>query len=325
VPTERAIVDAYTRRALLLLRVGRGLGQDAAAELRKLGKELRAILGGAEINALGRRELTALLREVDAAIAQRYASIAEQQAEELANLAEIEAQWAAPQHRTRIAPAIAAGLLVLGLPLARHWQRQAEGLTDRVAAAVRSAATTGQDASALLAAIVGQGRPGRERGGLMEGARQQATTLAATSAHAAAYEARQRAWAARGVRYLKWHAILDPHTTIGCAARAGLIYTTDFQPVNHDIPLDRPPPRHFNCRSLLAPMDSRFEPPGDGQDTYSESLDDWLKRQPEMMQDELLGPTRAALWRAGKLDARGLLGRDGAVLSVAELARVLPG
>lgn len=122
-PTERAIVDAYTRRALLLLRVGRGLGQDAAAELRKLGKELRAILGGAEINALGRRELTALLREVDAAIAQRYASIAEQQAEELANLAEIEAQWAAPQHRTRIAPAIAAGLLVLGLPLARHWQR----------------------------------------------------------------------------------------------------------------------------------------------------------------------------------------------------------
>lgn len=38
-----------------------------------------------------------------------------------------------------------------------------------------------------------------------------------------------------------------------------------------------------------------------------------------MMQDELLGPTRAALWRAGKLDARGLLGRDGAVLSVAEL------
>ena len=60
-PTERAIVDAYTRRALLLLRVGRGLGQDAAAELRKLGKELRAILGGAEINALGRRELTAIL------------------------------------------------------------------------------------------------------------------------------------------------------------------------------------------------------------------------------------------------------------------------
>lgn len=318
-PSERAIVDAYTRRALLLLRVGRGLGRDAATELRKLAKELRVILGGASVGELGRRDLAALLREVDAAIVARYAIIVETQASELALLAEVEAGWAEASRRPPVGVPRATGLLVLGLPLARHWERQAEGLTDRIASAVRTAATTGQDTPALLATIVGQGRPGRERGGLMEGARQQAATLADTSAHAAAYEARQRAWESGGVRYLKWHSILDTRTTIGCAARAGLIYTTDFQPVNHDVPIDQLPPRHFNCRSLLAPMAPDFEPPGDGQDTYSESLNDWLKRQPEMMQDELLGPTRAALWRAGKLDARGLLGRDGAVLSVAEL------
>lgn len=38
----------------------------------------------------------------------------------------------------------------------------------------------------------------------------------------------------------------------------------------------------------------------------------------------MLGPTRAALWRAGKLDARGLLGKGGEVLSVKELAAAYP-
>ncbi len=114
-------------------------------------------------------------------------------------------------------------------------------------------------------------------------------------------------------------SILDHRTTIGCAVRAGKLYTLDFQPVGHDIPIDQPPPRHWNCRSILVPMSPDFAPPGDGQDPYTESLDAWLKRQPENVQDELLGPTRAALWRSGAIDARGLLGRGGETLSVAEL------
>jgi len=114
-------------------------------------------------------------------------------------------------------------------------------------------------------------------------------------------------------------SILDHRTTIGCAVRAGKLYTLDFQPVGHDIPIDQPPPRHWNCRSILVPMSPDFAPPGDGQDPYTESLDAWLKRQPERVQDELLGPTRAALWRSGAIDARGLLGRGGETLSVAEL------
>ena len=324
-PAERALVDAYTRRALLLLRVANGLGADAGRELRALARDLRRLLADADLQAMGRRDLAALLREIETAIANRYSAIAEHQTQALYDLARTESAWATKTgHLTRPASdtamqAVLAGLVVMGLPLSRQWGRQATNLTDRVAATVRTAQATAQAAPDLLAAIVGQGRRGRERGGLMEAARQQAATLADTSAHTAAYAGRQAAWKAGGTRYLKWHAILDQRTTLGCAARAGKIYTTDFQPVGHDIPIDQPPPRHWNCRSLLVAMAPDYAPPGDGQDAYTESLDAWLTRQPSEVQDEMLGPTRAALWRSGKVDARGLLGRGGEPLSVAAL------
>lgn len=322
--SERAIVDAYTRRALLLLRVGGGLGEEAIAELAALARDLRGVIAGADLSSLGKRDMAALLRDIETAIDDAFARIAEAQQTRLDELGDTEAAWAADAFGTRhaSAPALAAvlaNLLVLGYPLAKLWQRQGAGLADRLGATLRTAAAMGTAPADMLAAIFGQGPRGRERGGLFEQARTQAATLADTSVHAAAYAARQVAWKAGGIQYLKWHSILDHRTTIGCAVRAGKLYTLDFQPVGHDIPIDQPPPRHWNCRSILVPMSPDFAPPGDGQDPYTESLDAWLKRQPENVQDELLGPTRAALWRAGTIDARGLLGRGGETLSVAEL------
>lgn len=324
-PTEQAIIDAYTRRALLLLRVGAGFGEDAIADLRKLARTLRGLIAGSDLSALGRRELAALLREVETAITDAYAGIAQAQAASLAELAAADAAWASDQFGARAASVSAldaalAAMLVLGYPLAKLWQRQGAGLADRTAATIRTAAAMQTPVGDVLGAVLGQSG----RGGLFEQARNQAATLADTSAHAAAYAARQAAWKSAGVQYLKWHSILDQRTTIGCAVRAGKLYTLDFQPVGHDIPIEQPPPRHWNCRSLLAPMAPDFVPLGDGQDPYTESLDAWLKRQPESVQNELLGPTRAALWRAGKLDARGLLGRGGETLSVAELKALHP-
>lgn len=320
-PTERAIVDAYTRRALLLLRVGGGQRARVTRELRALARDLRAVLAGIELAALGRRELSALLREVEALVQARYAAIAEQQAVDAATIMATDAAWAVRASGLRrggssTLETAAAALLVQGLPLRRQWERQGTNLTDRLVAAIRTAHTTQSDP---LVPIIGQGRVGRERGGVMETARQQAGTLADTSAHAAAYEGRRATWKAGGVRYLKWHAILDTRTTIRCATRAGLVYDVDFQPVGHDVPMGEPPPAHWNCRSILVGMSPDYEPPGDGQDPYSESLDDWLRRHSEQAQDELLGVRRAAAWRAGRITTRDLLGRNGQPLTLEEM------
>jgi SPP1 gp7 family putative phage head morphogenesis protein len=171
----------------------------------------------------------------------------------------------------------------------------------------------------VVGAVIGEGRQGRERGGLMEAARNQATTLADTATHAAAYAGRQVAWKAAGVKALVWHSMLDSRTTIGCAVRAGKLYSVDLEPIGHDVPIDQPPPRHWNCRSVLIAQFPDYEPPEDGQDPYEESLDDWLDRHSEEEQNDMLGPTRAALWRADKITARDLLGLGGDELSVDDL------
>jgi|GEM_PF-1751770 len=319
-PTERQIVDAYTRRALLLLRVANGIADDAVRRLRKLANELRALLAGVDMSALGRRDLAALLRDIEAAIAACYDGIDGETSDATDQIEDDEAQWAAvlfglpkPDRGN------AAALLVLGLSLARIWQRQKANASDRITAIIRIAIGSGQGADEVIKSIVGEGRRGRERGGVLETDRTQAGTIVRTAVRAATMDGQRRAWKAAGVQYLRWHSILDSRTTIGCAVRAGKIYTVDLQPVGHGIPIDQPPPRHWNCRSILVPMAPGWQPPGDGHDPYIESFDDWLKRQSNKAQDAMLGPTRAALWRAGKITSRDLLGRGGESLTISEL------
>jgi len=45
----------------------------------------------------------------------------------------------------------------------------------------------------------------------------------------------------------------------------------------------------------------------------------WLRRQGTAVQDELLGPTRATMFRAGKLTFTDLLGAMGKPLTLEEL------
>ena len=344
-PTERQLVDAYTHRALLLLRVADGVVADASKELRDLADDLRRLLATVDLSAMGRRDLTRLLRDIEEAIDERYEAIAVLVDQAMSEIEQAEWDWtlalfgmgaaAAALWAARTLPT-RRNRLLLGLPLSRRWQRQTSNAGDRIGAIIRTIAAGGlpvppggspppgapapSPTEQAIRAIIGAGPRGRERGGAMETERTQVGTIVRTAVRAGVTDVQREAWEKAGVRYLKWHSILDTRTTIGCGVRAGKLYTLDLEPVNHDIPIDRAPPRHFNCRSLLAPMAPDFEPPGDGQDPYTESLDDWLKRQPDEVQNEVLGPQRAALWRAGRITARDLLGRNGEPLSVADLA-----
>lgn len=328
--TERQLVDAYTRRALQRVRVGNGWSRDAQHDLRELANELRALLAGVDLSAIGRRDMVALLRDIEAAIVGRYTALSDRLADDLAELTAIESAWATrtadlprPASMTALAAA-SAGLLVVGLPVARQWQRQSTNLTDRITAVVRTAAATGQAPPDTLAAILGSGPRGREKGGLMNAARTQADTLIQTSAHSAAYAGQMAAWKSGGINALKWHSILDTRTTTHCATRAGKLYTLDLEPIGHDIPIEALPPAHWNCRSLLVPMQYPGEIPPSGEDPYTESFDAWLKRHPPEVQDEMLGQGRAALWRSGTITTRDLLGQAGETLSLAELTVLHP-
>jgi SPP1 gp7 family putative phage head morphogenesis protein len=113
------------------------------------------------------------------------------------------------------------------------------------------------------------------------------------------------------VEKVQFVAVLDDRTTIECAALDGTTWSVGEGPI---------PPIHHNCRSQRIPIVSAWEslgipaPPAgvraavDGVAPATTSYGQWLRDQSVARQDEVLGATRARLFRAGKLtDSKGNL------------------
>lgn len=88
------------------------------------------------------------------------------------------------------------------------------------------------------------------------------------------------------VEGVEWVSVLDGRTTDICRARDGKQYKPGEGPR---------PPAHIGCRSTTVAVLIGVDPLP--RETYSQ----WLKRQPAKAQDDILGPTRGKLFRAGKV------------------------
>ncbi|MNE64713.1 hypothetical protein D3C80_1601390 [compost metagenome] len=75
------------------------------------------------------------------------------------------------------------------------------------------------------------------------------------------------------------------------------------------------PPRHVNCRSTTAPVIKGLPP------IEAPSYSEWLKRQPGAVQNDILGTTKAQLFRDGKLTLDRFVDSKGRVLTLEELKR----
>ncbi|MEW6234736.1 MAG: ADP-ribosyltransferase [Candidatus Omnitrophota bacterium] len=126
-----------------------------------------------------------------------------------------------------------------------------------------------------------------------------------------------------------YEAKLDNRTTPICR-------TLDGKKFRYDDPTAPKPPQHFNCRSRIRPVikweELGIEPPDirrksvgakneDGvrkRETVSEDIDyeAWLKRQPSVFQNEVLGQQRAEWFRAGKVGLADMLRSDGRLLTL---------
>lgn len=311
-PTPREIASRYTRRAFSVLRVAAGLAASADADVARLGRQIQRIVSGEDLAELGRRDLSALLREIDEAIAAAYAAIGAAQAEAARELLGIEAGWAAgllgsTEPRESMIDRLARGLLVLGAPPGEQWTRQGDALGRRVGDLVREAAA---------------GTPGSVRDAVSDAlaiARRDAQNLADLTANSAAAQGRAEVARASGAVGFRWLSILDMNTTTGCAIRHGLVYSLDYQPIGHSIPIERPPPRHWGCRSMLAPL-LRMPRPGDRDEG---TFDDWLATLSDDEAADVLGKGRADLYRRKVITKADLVNQRGRALTLKELrARV---
>lgn len=131
-----------------------------------------------------------------------------------------------------------------------------------------------------------------------------------------------------------WLSTLDSRTSEVCIARSGKRYTTGGQPkpIGHAVPWCAPhgcgPGRaHYRCRSVaiallpgqekLLGQRSSIDGPVDANLSYQ----DWLSRQTDYTQNEVLGVKRAQLFRDGGLKLDRFADEKGRWLTLEEIKK----
>lgn len=177
----------------------------------------------------------------------------------------------------------------------------------RIRNAVRIGYVNNQTISQIVTTIKGT-RALNYKDGLLEQNRSNVESIVRTAvSHLSAYTRKEFMEAnesvIKGEQYL---AVLDTRTTPRCQSLSGKLYA-----VGKGIF----PPQHWNCRSVRIAVTKSWQELGidenelplstqssmDGQVPANWNFDDWLKRQSLARQEEVLGVTRAKLYRAGEL------------------------
>lgn len=351
VSSNEAMVDLLMERAIDLLRLEAGTRDRVISLLDQLETDIVAAI--AKIDPLGvanvayqRKRLQKLQAAVTASIRATYRTSDVLLGRELRELADSEATWTgnalnSATHATFVDAGLTRGfletlvsnVLIDGAPTSEWWSRQAGGLANKFADAMRAGQALGETNSELIDRVRGRvGTPG-----IMDISRSSAERLVRSSVQTVANTAREAMYAENTdlISALGWHATLDTRTSIMCLARDGHRY----DPKTHE-PLDDAPPwgagpgkLHWQCRSTSVPILKSWRELGidedevphttrasmDGQVAHDLTFGGWLKKQSAARQDTVLGAGKASLYRAGKIGIRDLLDQNGRPLTTEQL------
>ncbi len=352
---NQIIADLYTSHALDLLRVEAGERRRIRKLLTDLEAELVAQLAKVDPTGVQResyrvQRLEKLLAQVKDTIAASYRAASQELSGELAELAEIEAEFAVRTLNgatelelfsgllTRSqARALIGEVLVMGAPVSEWWSRQAGDTLQRFTDAMRLGIAQGETSADLIRRIRGGTKNGEPVVGFMDISRRNADSLVRAATQAIAERAKEYVYEANAdlLAAVVWTSTLDSRTTVQCMVRDGLRYTpVEHKPIGHAVPwLSGPGNLHWGCRSTSRPETKSWRemgidvddlPPAtrasiNGQVAADTTFEGWLQRQPKDLQDAALGVGRADLWRDGKISFRDLIDANGRELSLAEL------
>lgn len=126
------------------------------------------------------------------------------------------------------------------------------------------------------------------------------------------------------VKAWRFTATLDRRTTVICASLDGQVFDLSTGPM---------PPRHYNCRSSSTPILKSWQELGydaselpastrasmNGQVPDNITYQEWLKKQSNDVQDEVLGKTKGQLFREGGLTLDRFVDFKGDVYTLAQL------
>lgn len=236
----------------------------------------------------------------------------------------------------------------------KDWMRGLEqNKADQVIRAIRIGVTTGQTLPEVVSRISGTSA-NNFRDGILEIPRRHAEAVVRTAVNHISNRARDEVFKRNDwlVKAVKWVSTLDTRTTPICRARDGKVFPLESGPR---------PPAHFRCRSIIVAVTRSWSELGgtdlpDSKETLEErfrnrlrargfsedqirreifnarasmnglvpadlTYGQWLRKQSVSLQNEVLGPTRARLFRDGKLEIEAFVDDNGRSYTLQELRR----
>lgn len=329
------LLDQFTRRQIFNQRFAAGLSRRSLPFLRQMALEIEAALLAADLDSGDAVKLAAALAAVRVATVEITERMLLSIMPELLAFADAESAFARkalegatdarvdrPNRRTMGKAVrnekleLISGKTVQKVSIPQMFRIFARGIAREVGTTV-SAGMLNEDSSSDII---------RQASSLIRTrAKAQQDTLVRTSVNHAVGVARGETYAANSgiVQAEKFVAVLDSSTTITCASLDGTIHAIGEGP--H-------PALHWGCRSIRVPIVQQgvaLDLPGGGRTASSvRPLDarvtygGWLKKQPEAVQDAVLGVERAKLFRSGKVSIQRFTDETGKVYTLEELSKL---
>ncbi|MDG6857119.1 minor capsid protein, partial [Glaesserella parasuis] len=326
------IAYALTDRKILHFRYDAHLRQQVMKQLSKTQRELLNRLAAAGMDALPKKQLDTLLKELKQEVAKVYQEMTAYTQDELSGFFAAETQHIhqlyndevgfdffnqVPEYKQK---ANKTATIIAGSPLEDWWAKQGNDFAFKFEGIIRQGLLDGQQTSQMLTDVKH----------LMNTSRRHAETLVITAVAKVADKAHQ-ALRDENLDILageKHLSTLDTRTSTVCQLRDGLMWDLDKKPIDHDVPYQRPP-LHPRCRSILQLVTKSWKELGiDAEEMPSSTrasqdspvseqinYENWLKSKSPEQQDQVLGKGKADLWRRGVITFADMLDQSGRPLT----------
>lgn len=215
--------------------------------------------------------------------------------------------------------------------LLREWVREHPAATRfRLRGAIRQGVAQGETIDQIVRRVRGT-RAAGYRDGIMEVNRRGAESMVRTAVSHTVNAARTVTYQENAdlVKGVQWVATLDSRTSQTCISLDGKVFPLNSGPR---------PPAHVSCRSSTIPVLKSWKELGislpesptgtrasmDGQVAGDMRYADWLGTRSKAFQDEVLGPTRADLWRRGDIPMDKFVDYSGKAYTLEQLRAKYP-
>jgi len=348
------IQDKIISRAVDLQRYDAALRQQVLEMLQRIEKKLIIDITDYDPTSVKRsdyqqKRLEALLQQAEQTIKTGYTEIDDTVGTELEEVAINEGGFLVDMIDSTIPKAVATAgysavavdenllaelakdTMIDGSTASEWWGRQAGDTLWNFKRSMQEGVYRGEG----MAKLIDRVKKSRAEGGVgMDISRQRAETLCRTAVLTVTNRARDEFYNANDelINCVQWLSTLDMRTSEPCRLRDGKKYSIpDHKPIGHALPWGGGAGSyHWNCRSTTVPVLKAAEELGFKEDGLRRSMDgllpesttyeDWLKAKPADIQDQILGKTKAQMWREGKIGSfRDLVDQKGNPLKLSDL------